>query len=129
MLTTAVSIDMRIKMAVISFGELPDQIWLAARWAHNRFLEDVVRVHSEDKELVDALQQAMALDGLHFSLEKHELTQRLFAAIEEIALVTVSDIDLPGMEWKLGLSEESKQLYLQGLRHLLDILESGRSTY
>jgi hypothetical protein len=106
-------------MAVIGFRS--GSVWLKARWAVSRFLEDVIASHPEDRLLCFKLEQAMALDGLHLDLQEEAFAERILAALKYVAQATV--------EGRLGvcvrgkvLEPEDQRQYVESVTELLELI-------
>jgi hypothetical protein len=57
--------------------------WIVARWAFRRLLERAATLSGEEDK--SALEQAVALDGLHFDLLEGEQARRVALAVQAAA--------------------------------------------
>lgn len=72
-------------MGIISFGEYPTDDWSVARWAYRGYLEHVRERVQGDSELEFCIDQAIALDGLHFPLLDEQIIGRLAPILRRVA--------------------------------------------
>ena len=115
-------------MACISFAEPGQTTWFAAKWAFSRFLDDVAATRPSDPKFVYAIEQAEALFGLHLDIRQEEdpqLAEDLKGAIQRVALKTLSNPDDPELRWKVNLDPDGQRIYLDGIRKLVEIIESN----
>jgi len=71
-------------MGVIIVGA-EHEPWMVARWAFRGYLEHVLAEVSRDKELTFAIEEALALDGLHLPLLDPAVVRRLMPTLVRVA--------------------------------------------
>ena len=59
--------------------------WVVARWAFAGYLEHVLAEVRNDAALAHAVEQAMALDGLHLTLVDRDVAERLGPVLLRVA--------------------------------------------
>ncbi len=78
-----------------------------------------------DDAVAYKMQQAIALDGLHFDLlykEDKELANRITNVMKDVASATVEGKDTPALKWKDGLDEDAQRMYLESINDLLKLI-------
>ena len=71
-------------MPAITFSNDEDS-WVVARWVFCGYLEHVHGEISYDSDLAQIVEEAMALDGLHFSLIERNIAERLAPVLLRVA--------------------------------------------
>ena len=102
-------------MAVIGFSN--GSGWVVARWAFRRFLEDIALYCSNDVEIMNEIEQAIALDGLHLDLLNPALLKRLINAINNTAIMTIQEKPDKYMKMK-NFDKESYKMYISAIEDL-----------
>jgi len=113
-------------MAVIAFARSEKGTWLAARWAHNRFLNDIIARRPDDAVVAQIMHRAIALDGLHLDLlyeEDKALADKIKTLMRDVAVDIVEGKDRPSLCWRHGLSEADQRMYVQSIKDLLQIID------
>ena len=110
-------------MAVISLGTTADKVWLVARWAFKRVLQNAITANPSDAELVAEFRQALALDGLHLDLMESALSRRVISALRDTIQSALQDNQMTDNALKDGLDEESHTQYANALSELLLLLD------
>ena len=72
---------------------------LRARWVVRRLLEDTLALFPDDAEMVYAIQQGLALDGLHLDLREPPLAKRLTDALLETIERQSADSGAGPLKW------------------------------
>jgi hypothetical protein len=103
---------------VICFGPERDQVWGVAGWAFNGFLDHVLEELS-DADLRYVVQQAMALNGLHFHLEP-ETKARLIPIVVRVAEEVTDGKRLVSVEGRV-LDERSQEQFRGAVAKLRDL--------
>lgn len=120
-------------MGVISLADEPGADWGVARWAFCGYLEHVRKAVRGDRELEHCIDEAMALDGLHFPLLPGSVVGRLVPVLRRVADEVVEGRRQVQVEGRL-LDERAQDQFAQAvlrLRVLLEkysqVLEAGSS--
>ncbi len=108
-------------MAAITFST--DKAWVKARWVVTRLLRDVLTYDPTDRVLQHAIQQAIALDGLHFALLEEPLRHRLLDLLRRTIDKTILFPDSTDLHWKQGLDPLSQKAYIEAVQELSAMLD------
>jgi hypothetical protein len=104
-------------MAVVSLLNGFD--WLVARWVYRALLAEAARDFEEDSDFQYAVNQAIALDGLHLDLEEPQTAQRLLSALSSAASRIVDGSGSPAAVEGRVLDPISQDQYRKAARELL----------
>jgi hypothetical protein len=113
-------------MGAISFVD-EGQSWVVAGWAFRGYLAHVLKEVSHDPDLRDTLEQAMALDGLHFSLTGPAVAVRLAPVMLRVADEVVAGVRLASVEGRV-LDAGSQLQFREAVAELRSLLDSNLST-
>jgi hypothetical protein len=106
-------------MPAISFEG--QQAWVVARWAFCAYLDHVREEVRDSPDLVQTVERAMALDGLHLSLLDADVTDRLMPILLRVADEVVAGLSPARVEGKV-LDSRSQAQFQEAVRELRQFL-------
>ncbi len=106
-------------MPAISFNSR--QAWVVARWAFSAYMAHVRDEVHNDPVLLKTLDTALALDGLHLSLEDRNITDRLTPILLRVADEVVEGLR-PGRVGAHALDQKSQEQFQEAVRGLREFL-------
>lgn len=109
-------------MGVISFADEPDADWGVARWAFCGYLAHAREEVQGDSELEFCIDQAMALDGLHFNLLGDSVAGRLVPVLRRVADDVLEGRRQARVDGRV-LDQRSQDQFRRAVRHLRSLLE------
>jgi hypothetical protein len=95
--------------------------WVVARWAFQGYLEHVLAAVRQDPDLAHAVEEAIALDGLHLSLTDPASAERLGPILLLIADDVVDGRRDACVEGRI-LDDASQEQFRQAVRELRGML-------
>jgi hypothetical protein len=108
-------------MAIITF-ENHERDWLVARWAFRQLFEDVVTQFPDDVEMDQQFRQAIALDGLHFTLLEPDFANRIADRIRCVAMGILKGT-IHSTVTAHYPDAETPQMYREGLLELVKSID------
>ena len=103
-------------MAVVTFDE---DIWLVARWAFKRLLDDVQEKFDVNPDIQYDFEQAIALDGLHFEFREKNRLEILYM----VKVTIIELIDDKTESYRKTLDKKGYHMYREALPELLSYIE------
>ena len=104
-------------MACISFEN--DSTWVRARWVFTILMDDLVNSF-DDENTIAFLEQAKALDGLHFTYLDRKTAKRIKSRIKEITSKVLIDEMTYALN-KKRLDNEGLDMYKNSMKELLKL--------
>lgn len=111
-------------MGAISVGgdHLP---WVVARWAFKGYVDQVLGEVRDDPDLAYAVEQALALDGLHLALTDPAVLRRLLPVLHRVADEVVSGTRPVSVEGRI-LDERSQEQFRKAVAELRSMLPGAQ---
>ena len=100
--------------------------WVVARWAFQGYLEQVLTEVEGDAPLAHAVEEALALDGLHLHLTDPAVVRRLLPVLRRVADEVVSGARPARVDGRT-LDERSQAQFRQAVAELGALLAARRS--
>ena len=110
-------------MGVICTSPERDKVWHIAWGPFQRFLEEAIRLHESDAQVVEVLKSGIANSGLHLYLKDEAVARRAMAALIRTAKLILQPSSRHLVQAHVGLPETLQQGYLRALAELIDLLE------
>ena len=108
-------------MPSISFGEGERNTWMVARWAYRGLLDHARQAVAGDAALEYAIDEAQALDGLHFQLTDDRVARRLVPILIDLADRVVASELLVSVEGR-RLDDRSQAQFRDAVEDLRTML-------
>lgn len=112
-------------MGVVSTSPETDKTWHIGRSLFWGLMEDAIRLHKDDPEVVDVFEAGIAYDGLLFHLKDEAVAKRAMAALVQ-TVKTILDPSTRHLVQSHVLPEPLNERYLAAIADLLAFLERER---
>lgn len=106
-------------MSVIVTSPLEETPWYAPRWIFDALLEDVQRAFPDDAELWNALDKAMALDGLLTYHLAPDLARRSLQSVKAIAVAAAEGPMGEMLKWSERMPAQDQVIFRSAMRKLV----------
>ena len=113
-------------MGVVSTSPELGKTWHIATDLHRRLMEDAIRLHGNDPQVVEVFGDAIAYSGLSFHLKDEAVANRAMAALIETTKTILDPSSRHLVQWHMGLPGPLQEECLASFADLLALLERER---